>query len=84
MTDRDDLPPGDDISVAPNYKAGGVWFSAPGRRRVLLSPEKAREIADEMDAKFGDQYDEMAEQGYEVGLSDKLRELSDKVEAADE
>lgn len=76
----DDLPPGDDISVAPNYDAGMVWITIGSGRRKMISPAKARAMADRMDDRFGDQYDEMAEQGYDVGLADKLREVADNVE----
>jgi hypothetical protein len=46
----------------------------------MISPAKARAMADRMDEQFGDDYDDWADEGYDVQLGDKLREAADQVE----
>lgn len=74
-----DLPPGDDISLAPNYRGGFIWITVGDGPRKPLPPSKARWMADQMEAKFD--LDAQDAEGYEAtDLTDRLRELADKVE----
>jgi len=71
-------PPGEDVSVAANYRDGGVWFTLGNNPRRLLSPDDARAIAEEVEDTFLSTppgYDEVTD------LAEKLRELADEVEA---
>jgi len=71
-------PPGEDVSIAPNYEAGGVWFTLGDMPRRLLSPEDARSVADHVEDRFDptpDGYDDVDD------MADRLRELADDVEA---
>lgn len=79
--DDQDLPPGDDISLAPNYRDNGVWITVGGGPRRLLSPDQARDMADQMEQQFD--LDDMDQQGYEASdLVDRLRKLAAQVEPA--
>lgn len=83
MSDQDDgeLPPGDDISLAPNYRDGCVWITVGTGPRRCLSPAKARQMADDMEDEFD--LTEQDAQGYEAtALADKLRTLAGQVEPA--
>lgn len=78
----DDLPPGQDISLAPNYRDGCVWVTLPDGR-ACIPPSKAREMADQMEAKFD--LETQDQQGYEsTDLADRLRKLADQVETDDD
>lgn len=71
-------PPGEDVSVAPNYEAGGVWFTLGDLPRRLLSPSDARAVADHVEDTFGptpDGYDDVDD------MANELRRLADEVEA---
>jgi len=80
MSDESEIPPGDNFSVAPNYDAGMVWIRLHDLPWRMISPAKARDMADRMDEQFGDRYDDWADEGYDVDLGDKLREAADQVE----
>jgi hypothetical protein len=70
-------PPGEDVSIAPNYEAGGVWFTLGNMPRRLLSPSDARAVADHVEGEFGptpDGYDSVGD------MADRLRELANEVE----
>lgn len=73
-----DLPPGPDISLAPNYRDGCVWVTLPDGR-ACIPPSKARQMADEMEDQFD--LDAADAEGYETTkLAARLRDLADKVE----
>lgn len=70
-------PPGEDVSIAPNYEAGGVWFTLGDLPRRLLSPSDARAVADHVEDAFGptpDGYDDVGD------MATELRRLADEVE----
>jgi len=74
-----DKPPGHDISVSPNYNKAKIWISVGDKPRKLISPAKARAMADDLDEQFSDEYDDWEEDGYDTGLADRLRTLADDV-----
>lgn len=81
MTD-DDLPPGDDITLAPNYRDGCVWMTVGNAPRRCIPPSMARDMADQMEAKFD--LDAQDAEGYEAtDLADRLRKLADDVDDTD-
>lgn len=76
---RDEGLPGFDVSVWTNYKEGKVGLGLP-QGDVLVSPAKAREIADSMEAKFD--IEDAVEMGYPTDeLIDHLRRAADQAES---
>jgi len=70
-------PPAESVSIAPNYDAGGVWFTLGDLPRTLLSPDDARSVADHVEGLFRptpDGYDNVDD------MADRLRDLADDVE----
>lgn len=77
-----DKPPGEDLSLAPNYKAGGVWFTLGPNPRLLLSPSDARALADELESRPAfNAYEDDDRYGMTDAV-DTLRDLADEVEDA--
>ena len=69
-----------EISVASNYRDGGVWLMIPGVRRRLLSPDDARSFADSFEDRVA-ATDTPDPDGTSHELADSIRELADEVEA---
>lgn len=81
MTDGE-LPPGEDISIARNYRDGCVWLSIGDSPRKCISPDDAREMANAIEWQFGP-FDNEPE-GYQTQqLVDDLKDAANDVENAD-
>ena len=75
----DDLPPGADITLAPNFRHGCVWVSIGDRPRRCIPPSKARAMADSMEEQFD--LEAADADGYEAtDLADRLRTIADQVD----
>lgn len=74
-----DLPPGDDISLARNYKDNCVWISIGDGPRRCISPSEAEEMADGIERILSVKPDPEG-MGYETDeIVETLREMADDV-----
>lgn len=76
-----------ELSLWRNYRAGAVGIETPGRGRHLLEPERARAMADDLEAALdGGEWADISEQGERETrrMIDDLRRFADDVEGAGE
>jgi len=70
-------------TIAPNYADGGVWFALNDRRRLLLSTDDARRLADAVDDFVDDNPGVDSDDSTDAdGLADRLRLLADGIDDA--
>lgn len=82
MTDGT-LPPGEDITVTPNYEHGSVWLTIGDAPRKCLTPTHAHDLANAIVWRFGPLDDEPP--GYETQqIVDDLRAAANAVENSTE
>jgi hypothetical protein len=78
----DNKPPGVDISIAANYRDGGIWISIGDMPRLLNSPDDARAFAEVLKNAPATTEAKQAE-GYEhFELIEKIETLADDIEEA--